>query len=655
MFKISAPDNITVGINCSVDFSIDIASSEDIDAVIEFQSFSDIEVKCINCSYTSKDGVDEIKSVKFYKGITKTVWCYAKSRKKCTIGEKIGSLVISSFGRILFENDLSIYADDIVTAGKLHYLNSKLGKKDEVIPPYVPVCQTGNTIKILGREYHLNNIGLPSRVVSYFNQNIRICDTATDIISKEISFDVGDEVFVNADKEIYNCDTYSLQKFSNESENFILNITAKFEFDGYAGYQMELIPKTDMHLNDICLNIPISEFCQKYFMGLSKQGGYFDKTLNFKWNAELNQDFFWVGNVNAGAKFLFKSDNYKRPLVNIYYSMSPLNLPASWNNGGNGGIKYKDNAFISYTGNIDLKQGEKVRFDFDIIATPLKEIDLKKQMNMRIFHKYTKVENWIEEAASVGANIINIHHGNDLNPFINYPFVEKDALRDFTEKAHKKNILVKLYYTIREFSIYANEFRAFRDLEYEIFMKNSDINQDLLWQGEMKKWMKDNVGDDVIPAWRENLKGDKYHDSFDASIITDGQSRMANFYIAGLQELIDSCDIDGLYIDDAVIDRQTLRRAKRVMSQKKNFIDFHSWNHFDSRAGYTSSSLLYMELFPYIDKLWLGEDFDYNKPFDYWLIEISGIPFGLMSEMLQNGGNQWEGLNFGMTNRFGWL
>ena len=91
------------------------------------------------------------------------------------------------------------------------------------------------------------------------------------------------------------------------------------------------------------------------------------------------------------------------------------------------------------------------------------------------------------------------------------------------------------------------------------------------------------------------------------------------------------------------------------MSKKKNLIDFHSWNHFDSRAGYTSSSLLYMELFPYIDKLWMGEDFDYTKPFDYWLIEISGIPFGLMSEMLQNGGNQWEGLNFGMTNRYGWI
>lgn len=655
MFKISAPNNISVGFNGSVDFSINITSLKDTNAIVEFKNFSDIQVKCINCSYTSKDGFDETKSIKFENGITKTVWCYAKPDNKCSVGKKCGKLIISSLGEPLFEEDFSIYVKNIKTTGRLHYLNSKLGINDEVIQPYVPVRQSDTSIKILGREWHLNNIGLPERIISYFNQNIKICDTPTDILSEEISFNADNENFVNINKEVYNFNTYSLQKFDNESENFVLNITAKFEFDGYAEYRMELIPKKDISLDNIFLKIPISEFCQKYFMGLSKQGGYFDKELNFKWNTNLNQDCFWVGNVNAGAKFLFKSDNYKRPLVNIYYSMSPLNLPESWNNNGKGGIKYDGYGFRAYTGNIGLKKGEKLHFDFDIITTPLKEIDLKKQMNMRIFHKYAKVENWVEQAASVGANIINVHHGNDLNPFINYPFVEKDALSDFITKAHEKNILVKLYYTIRELSVYANEFKAFKDLGHEIFMENSDIDQNLLWQGEMKEWIKENIGDDVIPAWRENLKGEKYHDSFDASIITNGQSRIANFYIAGLSELIDSCDIDGLYIDDAVIDRQTLRRAKRVMSKKKNLIDFHSWNHFDSCAGYTSSSLLYMELFPYIDKLWMGEDFDYTKPFDYWLIEISGIPFGLMSEMLQNGGNQWEGLNFGMTNRYGWI
>ena len=42
-----------------------------------------------------------------------------------------------------------------------------------------------------------------------------------------------------------------------------------------------------------------------------------------------------------------------------------------------------------------------------------------------------------------------------------------------------------------------------------------------------------------------------------------------------------------------------------------------------------------------------------NKP-DFFLTEVSGIPFGLMGEMLQDGGNAWRGMIYGMTNRMPW-
>jgi len=61
-----------------------------------------------------------------------------------------------------------------------------------------------------------------------------------------------------------------------------------------------------------------------------------------------------------------------------------------------------------------------------------------------------------------------------------------------------------------------------------------------------------------------------------------------------------------------------------------------------------------LEHFPYIDSLWFGEGFDYNESPDFWLVEISGIPFGLYGEMLQNNGNPWRGMIYGMTNRLGW-
>jgi hypothetical protein len=63
----------------------------------------------------------------------------------------------------------------------------------------------------------------------------------------------------------------------------------------------------------------------------------------------------------------------------------------------------------------------------------------------------------------------------------------------------------------------------------------------------------------------------------------------------------------------------------------------------------------YAEYFPFMDKLWFGESFQYDKmPAENWLVEVSGIPFGLMGDMLQAGGNRWRGMVYGMTVRHPW-
>jgi hypothetical protein len=38
-----------------------------------------------------------------------------------------------------------------------------------------------------------------------------------------------------------------------------------------------------------------------------------------------------------------------------------------------------------------------------------------------------------------------------------------------------------------------------------------------------------------------------------------------------------------------------------------------------------------------------------------WIVETSGIPFGLMGDMLQSGGNPWRGMVYGMTVRYPWF
>ena len=115
--------------------------------------------------------------------------------------------------------------------------------------------------------------------------------------------------------------------------------------------------------------------------------------------------------------------------------------------------------------------------------------------------------------------------------------------------------------------------------------------------------------------------------------------------------------IDGLYLDDVAFDRTTMKRVRRMLRQdgRPGILDLHSANQYNERDGYINSAMLYMELFPYIDRLWFGEYFDYEKsPSDFWMTEVSGIPFGLMGEMLEGGGNPWRGMVYGMTNRMPW-
>jgi hypothetical protein len=99
-----------------------------------------------------------------------------------------------------------------------------------------------------------------------------------------------------------------------------------------------------------------------------------------------------------------------------------------------------------------------------------------------------------------------------------------------------------------------------------------------------------------------------------------------------------------------------MKRVRRVLESRRPgaLVDLHSANQYNPRDGFASSANLYLEHLPFVDRLWFGEYFDYDSPPDYWLVEVSGLPFGLMSEMLEKGGNPWRGMLFGMTSRLPW-
>ena len=74
-------------------------------------------------------------------------------------------------------------------------------------------------------------------------------------------------------------------------------------------------------------------------------------------------------------------------------------------------------------------------------------------------------------------------------------------------------------------------------------------------------------------------------------------------------------------------------------------IDFHGAVHH-----------AWLQHAPYIDNLWYGEGASYKEGPAYWLVEVSGIPFGITGEIL--GGkadrNQHRGMLYGMSRRLRW-
>jgi hypothetical protein len=102
-------------------------------------------------------------------------------------------------------------------------------------------------------------------------------------------------------------------------------------------------------------------------------------------------------------------------------------------------------------------------------------------------------------------------------------------------------------------------------------------------------------------------------------------------------------------MDDVAFDRDVMKRMRKIYAQYKPtaIIDLHS------NTGYSiGPTNQYAGFFPYVDRLWLGESYKYNqlKP-DEWFVTFSGIPFGQMSEMLQDGGNRFLGMVYGATAR----
>ncbi len=618
-------------------------------------------VSCLNLGGVDWDGLSFRKDVSVEKGRVQALWCGVAVPEDAVPGLYEGTATVRAEGlpertvvisiRVKDEAIASSGDDDPYRMARLRWLNSRLAFDDGIVKPFIPLEVSGRRVKCLGRVVELGKLGFPVRITSNFPQTMTSVGGASlellaapfelqtiDANGKALDWKPsgGGPSFVKRTAGAVVWET------ANAASGLEMQVRAMMEFDGFVGYQVTLKAVKDVELSDIRLVVPFRPEAARMMMGLGFKGGVRPGTFEWSWDVSKNQDALWLGTVNGGLQVQLRAENYSRPLNTNFYLSKPLKMPPSWSNGGKGGVKVEGGRtagevlFRAFSGARRMKAGEHLGFDFNLLITPFKPIDPKRQFRERYFHAFKP----LDEIAGTEANIINVHHATDINPYINYPFLRPDLMKAYIDDAHGRGLKVKIYYTIRELSNRAPELFALRSLGHEIFSPG---------KGGGYSWLQEHLGSDYIAAWFvPSLR--------DAAIINSGMSRWHNYYIEGLDWLARNVGIDGLYLDDVAFDRTTMKRVRKVLERRRPEprLDLHSANQYNVRDGFASSANLYLEHFPYLDRLWFGEYFDYGSRPDYWLVEMSGIPFGLMGEMLQDGGNPWRGMAFGMTSRLPW-
>jgi len=604
---------------------------------------------CFNTEGTDVTGTVFEKNCSVDKGKVQALWVGTQLPEHLSAGTYQGTVTVSAANVESKTVQVSLNVSENVIANhgdnepwrhsRLRWLNSQIGFDDEVIAPYTPLVMKDKTISCLGREIKLSDLGLPEHITSYFKETMTgIGTNGRSVLAAPMELAADGGAWENLNFEITKHKQGAIAwKALNQNSRFLMDLEGEMESDGNIAYKVTLVAREDASVEDVALRTHLASGVGRYMMGLGEKGGYCPNDLRWKWDVEKNQDAVWVGDVNAGIQIRLYDNKYERPLNTNFYHQKPLHMPVSWCNAGNGGIDIHNAAdgtrINAYSGKRSVKKGDRLYYYFNLALTPFRPIDTDKQWRERYHHNYE----FLDGIQKRGANVINIHHANAINPFINYPFLRTKEMKAYIDGAHARDMKVKIYNTVRELSNSCVEMFALRSLGNEIFSEGP---------GGGFSWLQEHLDQNYIGAWF--VPGLK-----DAAIVNSGISRWHNYYLEGLDWLMKNVGIDGLYIDDLAFDRMTMKRIRKVMNRTNPgaMIDLHSANQYNPKDGFANSANLYLEHFPYLDRLWFGEYFNYDFPPEFWLVEVSGIPYGLMGEMLEGGGNPWRGMLYGMTGR----
>jgi hypothetical protein len=282
---------------------------------------------------------------------------------------------------------------------------------------------------------------------------------------------------------------------------------------------------------------------------------------SWQWDGQNGNNGVWFGNTKAGVRLELKGDDPLWWAGAPYDNGASPKPPDSWGNEGAGGIDaYPNGSAIFYSGLRPMRAGDSVSYAFSLMVTPVRPFDMIERFRDR--WAQGGVSNYTE-LHSKGVTVMNIHQGNPINPWINYPYLTNTANKWAAEQCHSLGMKYSVYNTMRELSNRCHEYWAMISFGGTLVPAacehcgGADWLQEHIRTGYLPAWSnpvgKPPCEQNATSAFCEYTQGqipspDPKEGPFlqDAGMRVVALSRWNNYYIAGLNQIKRDYGADGM-------------------------------------------------------------------------------------------------------------
>lgn len=187
--------------------------------------------------------------------------------------------------------------------------NTTAGLSERVPVPWTDMVYDGSTVKVWGREYRLNESGLPRSIISMDGELL------ASPVTLHLSGASG-KINLDGMKFAYLERKATEARFRSErhGKDFDLTVTGLLEYDGFLWYDVELRPHGKLNINQFQLEIPVRKDAARFIM-LNRSGSAYAE-LGTAEKLHGNQPFFQqilFCNDERGLAYFTESDEFYHP------------------------------------------------------------------------------------------------------------------------------------------------------------------------------------------------------------------------------------------------------------------------------------------------------------------------------------------------------